>query len=583
MLLPLFLATAVLCGACDGGRGGSAEPPGGLRAVPAPVVATTGGEIRGVVAGDVASFYGIPYAAPPVGNLRWRAPAPPVPWQGVRDGSVRGHPCPQTEALAAAASEDCLFVNVTAPTAAVAAAGATSTGGSTGASTGVSTGVSGGASAGASATARTGEVRRPVLVWIHGGGFAAGSANEVDMSALAAGGPAVLVGVNYRLGALGQLALPALTTESGGDAGSYAVADIIAALRWVRDNAAAFGGDPGNITIFGESAGSVNVCAVLAAPSARGLVQRAVMQSGPCLWPFPAMAAAERTGEAFAAQLGCTDPATVLGCLRATPVERVLDMGGQVDVLTSPRWAPVTGSLTLPRPPGEAIAEGAADRIPVIVGTVRDEGRAFTVNFDPGRELTVERFTQIVREQMPDRADAVLAAYPPGAVPPRERLAQVITDRFFACPTARSADLFTRAGSRVYGYEFDVPGLTPVIAGVNPGATHAAELPYLFPTGSSGSSGSSTSSGPAGFAAGPSAGPSLTPDQRDLSAAMIDYWTRFAAAGDPNAASSTGPLPTWPSWPVTRTPTSPDRLVLQPGTIEAGAGYAAAHHCEIWG
>lgn len=573
MLAPLFLAVAVLCAACNGGRGGSAEPPGGLRAAPAPVAATTGGAVRGVVAGDVVSFYGIPYAAPPVGNLRWRAPTPPAPWQGVRDGSVRGHPCPQTDALAAAASEDCLFVNVTAPTAAVAAAGATSTGGSTGA----------GGEATATATTRTGEGRRPVLVWIHGGGFAAGSANEVDMSALAAGGPAVLVGVNYRLGALGQLALPALTTESGGDAGSYAVADIIAALRWVRDNAAAFGGDPGNITIFGESAGSVNVCAVLAAPSARGLVQRAVMQSGPCLWAYPAMAAAERTGEAFAAQLGCTDPATVLGCLRATPVERVLAMGGQVDVLTSPRWAPVTGSLTLPRPPGEAIAAGAADRIPVIVGTVRGEGRAFTANFDPGQELTAERFTQIVREQMPDQADAVLAAYPPGAVPPRERLAQVITDRLFACPTARSADLFTRAGSRVYGYEFDIPGQTPVIAGVNPGATHAAELPYLFPTGSSGSSGSPTSSGPAGFAAGPSAGPSLNPDQRDLSAAMIDYWTRFAAAGDPNAASSTGPLPTWPSWPVTRTQTSPDRLVLQPGAIEAGTGHAAAHHCEIWG
>ncbi|WP_242425034.1 carboxylesterase/lipase family protein, partial [Frankia sp. EI5c] len=389
------------------------------------------------------------------------------------------------------------------------------------------------------------------------------------------------VGVNYRLGALGQLALPALNTESDGDAGSYALADLVAALRWVRDNAAAFGGDPGNVTIFGESAGSVNVCALLAAPSARGLFQRAIMQSGPCLWTLPTMAKAERTGQEFAAQMGCTDPATMLTCLRAVPVSRIVAAGNQTDVLTNPRWAPVSGGRTLPRPPSEVVADGSAAPVPVILGTVRDEGRAFTVGFEAGGELTAQRFTQIIREQLPDRADAVLAAYPPGAVSARERLAQVITDWLFACPTASTADLVTAAGSRAFVYEFDVPGQSPAVSGAATGATHSGELPYLFPEGGSG-----TASLPA------------TAADRELSAAMVDYWTRFAATGDPNAVgpagpsagSTTGPggspaaraLPTWPGWPRARTSTTPDRLVLEPGAIEARAGYAAEHHCEVW-
>ncbi|CAI7980189.1 para-nitrobenzyl esterase [Frankia sp. Hr75.2] len=568
-----------LCPACGGGAGGrpgasgagtgaaggvGAAGPGGVTATAVPVVATTGGEVRGVAEGPVLSFYGLPYAAPPVGALRWRAPAPAAPWSGVRDGSARGHPCPQEGPLAAGASEDCLFVNVTMPADAPRATGTPPAAGGGG---------TGGSGAGL-----------PVLVWIHGGGFVTGSANDVDMSAFAAGGPAVLVGVNYRLGALGQLSLPALNTESGGDAGSYSLADIIAALRWVRANAAAFGGDQGNVAIFGESAGSVNVCGLLAAPSARGLFQRAVMQSGPCQWSLPTMATAEGTGQQFAARMGCTDPAGVLDCLRARPVEQIVAGSGQADILTAPTWAPVVGSRTLPRFPVDAVAAGSAAGVPVLLGTVRDEGRAFTSSYDSGGELTAERFAQIVRAEIPDRADAVLAAYPPGAVPARERLAQVITDRVFACPTAHSADLFSQPrgqpGSgavvpgRAFMYEFDVPGLGPVTDSVATGATHAGELPYLFRSAASDA---------------PHAG--ATASERALSAAMVDYWTRFAATGDPNTppagavgvGSGERVLPGWPPWPGERNSTVPDRLALEPGVLLARSGYAVAHHCDLWG
>ncbi|CUU57183.1 para-nitrobenzyl esterase [Parafrankia irregularis] len=563
LLLVLFAFVALLCPACGDGSQEHTVPGterGGAGSSSAPVVVTTtGGRVRGVHGGDVVSFFGLPYAAAPVGDLRWRAPAAPQTWQGTRDGSVRGHPCPQSGELAVGgAAEDCLFVNVTTTPGAVARAQQAAQ---------RTSGPSGTPEAGAG---------RPVLVWIHGGGFTTGTANQLDTSALAAAGPAVIVSVNYRLGALGQLALPALNTESGGDAGSYAVADLIAALRWVRDNAAAFGGDPGNVTIFGESAGSVNACTLLAAPSARGLFQHALLQSGPCLWPLPTMATAERTGAEFAAQMGCTDAATVLSCLRAVPVDRLMAAGGQADVLTDPRWAPVTGSRTLPHPPEQALAAGSAARVPVLLGTVRDEGRAFTVSYDPGQKLTAERYAEIIRQQLPDRADAVLAAYPAGAVSARERLAQVMTDRSFACPTARTADLLVGSGSRAFLYEFDVPGLAPLLSDNGTGATHSGEMTYLFPDRASSSTSTMT-----------------TAAERELSAAMLTYWTRFAATGDPNVASRAGSsggqgegalrtLPTWPAWPVPRTATTPDRLVLEPGTIEARPGYEAEHHCDFW-
>ena len=544
----LLLAALLVLASCAGGAdtpGDSDRSDGGP---PSSVVTTTGGKVRGVLGegagGNVETFYGIPYAAPPVGDLRWRPPQPPEPWTGVRDGGRRGRPCPQEGVLAVGSSEDCLFVNLSRP---------------------------------AGEAGRAGR-KLPVLVWIHGGAFVAGSANSFDLSALAANGPALVVAVNYRLGALGYLATPELNEESGGQAGSYAVADLVAALKWVRDNAAAFGGDPGNVTVFGESAGSLNICSLIAAPPARGLFHRAILQSGPCAWPLPTMQEAERNGTEFARALGCLgqDPAArppadeVLRCLRGKSIQEIMEAGGgaQPAILDALLWAPAVGGRTQPLPALEAVDAGTAADVPILIGTVRDEGRGFTTVWTGTQPVTDAMVDEIVRSKVPERADAVLAAYPAGSAQPRERLARIITDYVFTCPTIRSAYVFSAVGDMpVYLYEFDIPGFGPVADGVATGATHGTEVGYLFPIDS------------------PDA-PS-TPQERELSSAMIDYWFRFAATGDPNKVpdglGDTERLPTWPRWDAVRADRGePDRLALEPGAIEQRAGLFGDHHCDVW-
>jgi para-nitrobenzyl esterase len=527
----LCVATAVLAlsAACspgtnrDDGRTGTAAP------APA-VVSTTGGEARGVRTGGALSFYGIPYAAPPVGDLRWQQPLVAQPWHGVLDASRRGHPCMQTTptgSLADSASEDCLFVNLSRP-----------------------------------ATDRPGR-KLPVMVWIHGGGFVSGSANAVDTSALAAAGPAVVVAVNYRLGAFGYLALPALNAESPGDAGSYAVGDLIAALHWVRANAKAFGGDPENITVFGESAGSVGVCALLASPRSAGLFQRAVMQSGPCGWTLPSIPAAEQTGTGLAQRLACTDVATAAQCLRSLPARTIVAaQGSEGDILRPFLWAPAVGGPILPQGLLDAFRSGQFAKVPVLIGTIRDEGRDFTRNWmEQGAPITDERFTDIVRTHFPDRVGQVLAAYPPDSASPRERLARLITDAMFTCPSTATAALLAAQGVPVYMYEFDVPDQPPVSQDAPAGASHGWDLKYLFPTGS----------GEFGSAA-----------RRALSAAMVGYWTRFAADGDPNGDGGGTPS-AWPRFDPRHLVTGNDRMQLYAGAIRPAAGTWAAHHCDLWG
>jgi para-nitrobenzyl esterase len=498
------------------------------------VVRTTGGEARGVRTGGILNFYGLPYAAPPVGDLRWQQPWVAQPWRGVRDASSRGHPCMQTAPTgspADSASEDCLFVNVSRP-----------------------------------ATERPGREngrKLPVMVWIHGGGFVSGSANAVDTSALATAGPAVVVAVNYRLGAFGYLTLPALNAESPGDAGSYAVGDLIAALHWVQANAAAFGGDPGNITIFGESAGSVGVCALLASPRSAGLFQRAVMQSGPCSWALPSLPAAEQTGTVLAERLGCTVVATAAGCLRGLPAQTIVAAQGEEgDILRPFPWAPAVGGPILPQGIVDTFRSGPFAKVPVLIGTVRDEGWEFTRNWmEQGAPITDDRFTDIVRTHFPDRVGPVLAAYPPGSAPARERLARLITDAMFTCPSTTTAALLAAQGVPVYMYEFDVPDERPPTPDAPPGASHGRDLKYLFPTGNG--------------ELGPVA-------RKALSAAMVGYWTRFAAVGDPNGDGGGG-ASAWPRLDPRNLLTGNDRMQLYAGAIRPAAGTWAAHHCDLWG
>ncbi len=573
------------------------------------VVPVTGGTVRGARTALGTSFYGIPYAAPPVGDRRWRSPQPVAPWTGIRNATKKAHPClqgsPDNGGLGEQSDEDCLFVNVHVP----------AVGGDSGADGGQlggpgPNGDTGGETSGGAGRDRAGGGRLPVMFWIHGGGFVGGSANEYDGSLLAATGRVVVVSVEYRLGILGYLALPALDAEDGqpgnsrsengqpgngqpgsgqpgngqpgsgqarpGDSGTYAVQDITAALRWVRDNIAAFHGDPGNVTVFGESAGAIGTCALLASPPAAGLFHRAIVQSGPCSWPFLTVRDAERTGTDTARRLGCTDPVRAADCMRALPARDVLAAADQqADILSPFPWAPVTGGRTLPVPPSTAIATGAFAKVPVIIGTVRDEGRIFTRPWS-GRagRLTDQQVNAVLDQHFHDRIGAVRRDYPPGSAPPAERLARVITDALFTCPSVASASMLTRAGVPVFSYEFDLPDSAPSVPGTLPGASHGWELGYLIPDADQQWPGSA---------------------HRELSDTMIQYWTRFAATGDPNtppagapnrrdgvgAAGRTLPTPAPPVWPVHTTERA-QTLSIRPGDIRPISTLADDHHCATW-
>ncbi|WP_051466147.1 MULTISPECIES: carboxylesterase/lipase family protein [Pseudofrankia] len=501
----------------------SADPKG-----QPPVIATAGGLVSGIRAGQVDRYHAIPFAAPPVGMLRWAAPTPSKPWQGIRDGSRGAPACTQTGTLSALSSEDCLYLAVSRP------AGAPTSG------------------------------HLPVIFWIHGGAFVGGTGEQADPTALTTGGPAIVVTTNYRLGALGYLVLPSLTQESGGDAGNYATQDLTAALGWVRNNAAAFGGDPKNVTIMGESAGSINVCALLAAPAASGLFQRAVMESGPCGWKLPTMAAAAQTGSALASRLGCVDAATAALCLRFHPAAEIMTAAAADGSIFNPfPFSPAVGGKTLPFTPYQALWNGKLADVPILMGTVHDEGRPFTTYWANQGPITDFGVDGIIRTQFPDRAERVLAAYPPGQVPARERLSRIITDSMFTCQATTFAQLTTAiARMPTYLYEFDVPERPAASSEFGTGATHGAELDFLFP----GLDGRLTTSA-----------------QHALSTSVVGYWTRFAATGNPNgsgeATSSTVP---WPLFDVQAVRSGDDRLLLTPGRTVPATDTWSAHHCDVW-
>jgi para-nitrobenzyl esterase len=493
-----------------------------------PVVPTSGGLISGVRTGQVDHYHGIPFAAPPVGMLRFAAPTPPTPWQGVRDGSQARPACAQTGALLALSSEDCLYLTVSRP------AGAPVAG------------------------------HLPVIFWIHGGAFVGGTGEQADPTALVAGGPAIVVTTNYRLGPLGYLVLPTLIQQSGGDAGNYATQDLIAALRWVRGNAASFGGDPNNVTLMGESAGSVNACALMASPAATGLFQKAIMQSGACTWKLPTMQQAEQSGQELAARLGCSDPATADFCLRFKPAQQVMTAAADDTEIFAPfTFSPATGGGTLPLTPAQALWNGKLADIPMMFGTAENEGRPFTNHWAAFGPVTDPEVNSVIASHFPDRVDRVMAAYPPGnAVSPRERLAQIITDAMFTCQTTTFAQLATGiTEAPTYLFEFDVPDL-PASAEFGAGATHGLDLSYLFPTSPS---------------------TQLTTTAREtLSRAMIGYWTRFAATGDPGGTGAAGPSARWPRFTVGAVRSGDDRLLLTPDRIAPVAGTWSAHHCDVW-
>ena len=407
---------------------------------------TRSGPVHGVVAGDLAIFRGIPYAAAPTGARRFAPPVAPAPWTAPRAATAFGPACPQSAQDPAPGtahqSEDCLSINV---------------------------------------WAHTSGAPRPVIVWIHGGGYVAGTAAsiEYDGAALAHGGDAVVVSFNYRLGMLGFLALPQLAAADGGT-GNWGLRDQIAALAWVSRNIAAFGGDPAHVMIAGESAGGASVCTLLAAPAAQGLFSSAAMQSGNCRLvldeqkPVGAFPPAFGVGVVSAIDLGCVT-GDIAGCLRGKPVAAVLATQAKLPatfdlgVPIGPTL-PVVDGVVLDRRPMDALRAGRGN-VAIIAGANRDDTSAFiTIDNSPGSFAGyLQRIGQGVHSA------ALLALYPPQQLGERNAAIAYSTDVAFACPALQLA-LVRPQTSRLYELE------RPVASGplVALGAVHGLDFVYLF-------------------------------------------------------------------------------------------------------
>jgi para-nitrobenzyl esterase len=497
------------------------------------IVQTDTGPVQGMVLEKYRIFQGIPYAAPPTGELRWRSPQPVTPWSAPRDATKPGTICPQVAEVFADVSsveEDCLFVNLTTPLSA------------------------------------SPQRLKPVMVWIHGGGGTNGAGSFFGAQRLAVDGDVVVVTFNYRLGIFGAFGYPGLEGS-----GTFGLQDQQAVLRWVQRNAVAFGGDPHNVTLFGESYGGYSTSAQLTSPTAAGLLHRAVMQSSLAMLDYPsgtlmpgvpalpsmwlAPAEMEALGSAVAAQLGCTDPATALACLRRLPVESLLPHSSLFT-----RYA--YGNSVLPEDPVQALRNGRFHRVPVISGATQDEARLFVGLFYDlaGQAVTPQRYAELLAEAFGDAAGQVAAHYPLSTYDtPSQAWATVITDRVWALRTMEQHQRFA-AHVPTYAFEFadrQAPSNVPFPPSFLPGAYHNAEVVYQF-----------TLVG---------AEADLTHDQWLLARQMNQYWANFARTGDPNG----GDLPQWRPFKPTETVPNVQSLAPGAGSIQP-VDYAAEHQLDFW-
>ena len=395
---------------------------------------------------------------------------------------------------------------------------------------------------------------------IHGGGLVNGSGDQHDGSLIVNTDHIVVVSINYRLGVFGFLDVPGLGTSPLTANGNYGLLDQEAALRWVRRNIGAFGGDPGRVTIAGESAGGWSMCALMSSPPARGLFSAAIMESGSCASRTPADA--QSAGLAFAAQAGCTVAATAAACLRSTQESTLLDASASI---SSEEFT--SGGPELPIPPAQAVASGRYTHVPLLMGDNHDEGRTFSQGL---AGLTEQQYADLVAQDYGARAPEVLRHYPFSSYPSPYTAAYAIgavwTDSGFitgigGCPAQNLAAQFA-SGTPTYVYQFDdrhAPGLNNNLPGYQWGAGHAMELAYLWPS----------------FNNGFSLYDLLTPAQLELSHQMVVWWGAFARYHAPVAPGQ----PAWPPY------TSKRLMSLRPGgqsqTISAGT-YAAEHQCAFW-
>lgn len=457
----------------------------------APVARPPAGAVAGAIDGGVRVFRGIPYAQPPVGPLRWKPPVTLAPWAGVRPATQFGAACVQPVIPVGIYAnppqrmgEDCLTLNVWSPRNAA---------------------------------------RAPVLVWIHGGSLVAGYSHEgmYDGARMAAKG-AVVVSINYRLGILGYLAHPELSAEQGGRSGNYGLADQIAALRWVKENIAAFGGDPANVTVAGESAGGLSVLYLMASPAARGLFHKAIAQSAYMVTAPELKAArhglpsAEGAGSAIMQAAGARDLAALRAMDAETLTRAAVAKGYQP-------WGTIDG-VVLPRQLVETWDRGEQAPVPLIAGFNAGEIRSLRMLL-PAKPANAAAYEAAIRARYLDLAEPFLRLYPPRDV--GEAMLATTRDAMYGWTATRGAIGQTAIGQPAYLYFFDHGYPAVDQAGLH--AFHAAEIPYVF--GTNGSTPPNWPKHPDGVA------------DRRLSAAMMDYWLSFARAGVPVAAGQPAWLP----------------------------------------
>ncbi|WP_335979441.1 carboxylesterase/lipase family protein [Streptomyces sp. CA2R106] len=553
---PVALTLLLIAGSgfFAGSAGGAASAADAVSAADASATATTSavsctagttvrpaaGPLCGIDKDATRSYLGVPYAAAPVGDLRWQAPQPRTPWTSVFSAVREGAACPQPvvegEAPPAVMSEDCLNLDIQEPT--TAAPGA----------------------------------KLPVIVDIHFGGFLL--ANPLDNSEIASNGHAVVVSINYRLGILGFLADKSLGAHSG----DYGLQDQYMALRWVRQNIAAFGGDPENVTLEGSSAGGASVCAAMASPEAKGLFQKGISESGfynynddtiwwtaDCKSDLPTEAQAQELGASFAAKVGCGSSGDVAACLRAVPEDTLVTAAGQLFTPTvGGAIGPIVNGTTLPVSPAQAFATGRINQASLVIGVARDEINGSI--YQPSvLATTPAQYKALLTQQFGDSTAAVMARYPLARYPDSSPLIAyrtVMADAFSVCPSLRAAAELARH-TTVFSYVFDDTDALSPNGGYPLGSPHSGQVVYLSPD----------------FFEPPAV--QFDPDQAAFRDQLVAQWSGFARTGNPTVDGA----PAWSPFRNTSGATGGLVMDLAPAgdsVLTPASVLAQQHNCGFW-
>ena len=494
-----------------------------------PILQTDQGQARGLASNGVSRFLGLPFAAPPVGDLRWKAPQAPATWAGVREAKQFANVCPQEPSAFSGRSEteDCLYLNVYRPD-------------------------------------NSAGQPLPVMVWLHGGGYVLGAGSHYDGAPLARQAKALVVTVNYRLGIFGFMSLPGLQAENA--AANYGIQDQQAALRWVKQHASRLGGDPNRVTIFGQSAGGNSACVHLVSPQSAGLFNGAISQSGPCvLLRNVPLAELRDKSEAVAQSLGCPAGAHQLACMRQQSTVAMMNATPpNLDIIYSkPPWVPAIDGVILPDAADKLLQSGRVNKVPVMFGGDHDEGRLFvalTFHLGQQRGVTAADHALAMKDMVgatlaPLFTDVLYSAARYGSYD--KALAAAVTDNFYACSSL--SDVKTLSGfTKAYAFEFNdpnAPGAAP-----DPyftwDAYHSSELASLFQ--------------------GETPSTVFTPAQQTLADQLVKYWANFAAKGDPNGPG----LPQWSRFNRLSAPVQN----LAPGAVSTlrFGQFERDHQCGAW-